>query len=439
MTKQEFIQKVATKSGLSSRDAGKAVDAFMETVTETLKAGDTVNFTGFGKFSPSARAARKGVNPRTGERVQIAATTVPKFWPAASSRPRSRAESTAPVRCLTPHGVRHQPAAVRRRDVVTVQARWPSPRRSPSPTGSPPRSSASASSSSSGSTRVDLLPVELRGDVARFCCGIDRRRRPARGRGQAAARVLRGARARRAWRRSTRSCAYARRAGLLVIADGKRGDIGSTARAYAAAYLEGDAAARRRAHRQPVARPRLGRAVPRRGAPRRRRASSCIVQDLERGRRPAGRRRSRTAARCGSTSPRSSTSGARHSSASVGLTRVGAVVGATHPRAVAEARKLMPQVDPAPARASARRAATVGRPGARVQSGPASALVNASRSVNYAFRESGADLPRGRGRRGGAAASRRSGPPPVGSAPATTGAATSPRRRSCSLRRSPSC
>ena len=79
MTKQDFIQKVATKSGLSARDAGKAVDAFMETVTETLKAGDNVNFTGFGKFSPSPRAARQGVNPRTGERVQIKATIVPKF------------------------------------------------------------------------------------------------------------------------------------------------------------------------------------------------------------------------------------------------------------------------------------------------------------------------------------------------------------------------
>ena len=75
MTKQEFIQKVANKSGLSTRDAGKAVEAFMDSVTETLKAGDSVNFTGFGKFSPSARAARQGVNPRTGERVQIAATT----------------------------------------------------------------------------------------------------------------------------------------------------------------------------------------------------------------------------------------------------------------------------------------------------------------------------------------------------------------------------
>ena len=79
MTKQEFIQKVAQRSGLSSRDAGKAVDAFLESVSDTLKSGDSINFTGFGKFSASARAARQGVNPRTKERVHIPATTVPKF------------------------------------------------------------------------------------------------------------------------------------------------------------------------------------------------------------------------------------------------------------------------------------------------------------------------------------------------------------------------
>ena len=79
MTKQEFIQRVADKSGLTNRDAGKAVDAFMEAVTETLKSRDSINFTGFGKFSAADRAARQGVNPRTGERVEIAATTVPKF------------------------------------------------------------------------------------------------------------------------------------------------------------------------------------------------------------------------------------------------------------------------------------------------------------------------------------------------------------------------
>ena len=80
MTKQEFIQKVATKSGLSNRDAGKAVDAFLDTVTDTLKGGGDVAFTGFGKFSTQQRAARMGVNPRNpGEKVHIPAARVPKF------------------------------------------------------------------------------------------------------------------------------------------------------------------------------------------------------------------------------------------------------------------------------------------------------------------------------------------------------------------------
>jgi DNA-binding protein HU-beta len=79
VTKQEFVNQVASKSGLSPRDAGKAVDAFLETITESLKGGDSVNFTGFGKFSTSQRAARQGVNPRTKEKVDIPAATVPKF------------------------------------------------------------------------------------------------------------------------------------------------------------------------------------------------------------------------------------------------------------------------------------------------------------------------------------------------------------------------
>ena len=79
MTKQEFIASVAQRSGLASRDAQKAVDAFLDTITDTLRGGGEVNLTGFGKFSAANRAARQGVNPRTGERVQIAATTVPKF------------------------------------------------------------------------------------------------------------------------------------------------------------------------------------------------------------------------------------------------------------------------------------------------------------------------------------------------------------------------
>ena len=79
MTKQEFVDRIADKAQLSKRDAGKAVDAFLEAITETLRGGGDVAFTGFGKFSTSNRAARQGVNPRTGERVQIAASRVPKF------------------------------------------------------------------------------------------------------------------------------------------------------------------------------------------------------------------------------------------------------------------------------------------------------------------------------------------------------------------------
>jgi DNA-binding protein HU-beta len=79
VTKQDFVDAVADRAGLSKRDAGVAVDAVLDTITDTLKRGDSVTFTGFGKFSTSARAARMGVNPRTGERVQIQATTVPKF------------------------------------------------------------------------------------------------------------------------------------------------------------------------------------------------------------------------------------------------------------------------------------------------------------------------------------------------------------------------
>ena len=79
MTKADFSDKVADRSGLSKRDASKAVDAFLDSITDALKQGDAVSFTGFGKFSAQQRAVRQGVNPRTGERVQIPAATVPKF------------------------------------------------------------------------------------------------------------------------------------------------------------------------------------------------------------------------------------------------------------------------------------------------------------------------------------------------------------------------
>ena len=80
MTKGDFVSKVAERAGLTNKDAGRAVDAFLETVTDELKKGGDVTFTGFGKFSTSHRAARMGVNPRNpSEKVHIAAATVPKF------------------------------------------------------------------------------------------------------------------------------------------------------------------------------------------------------------------------------------------------------------------------------------------------------------------------------------------------------------------------
>lgn len=80
MTKAEFVDKVADKSDLPKRDAARAVDAFLDCVTETLVDGDVISFTGFGKFSTQHRAARTGVNPRNPtEKVMIPAATVPKF------------------------------------------------------------------------------------------------------------------------------------------------------------------------------------------------------------------------------------------------------------------------------------------------------------------------------------------------------------------------
>jgi DNA-binding protein HU-beta len=85
VTKQEFVAEVARRSQLSNRDAAKAVDAFLDTVTDTLKGGGDVAFTGFGKFSTQQRAARMGVNPRNpGEKVHIPAARVPKFSAGSS-------------------------------------------------------------------------------------------------------------------------------------------------------------------------------------------------------------------------------------------------------------------------------------------------------------------------------------------------------------------
>lgn len=84
MTKSEFVDQVAASSGLSKGDAGSAVDAVLDTILSTLQRGGEISFTGFGKFSVADRGARQGVNPQTGERIQIAATRVPRFSAGSS-------------------------------------------------------------------------------------------------------------------------------------------------------------------------------------------------------------------------------------------------------------------------------------------------------------------------------------------------------------------
>ena len=250
--------------------------------------------------------------------------------------------------------------------------------------------------------RPELLPVELRGDihrgrasaadaVARFCRGLIDAVSPyvVGVKPQVACFEVLGADGIRAFEET---CDYARAAGLLVLADAKRGDIGSTARAYADAYLE-----EREEQRPPVdaltVNPYLGRdslepffAACRRSGTgifclvKTSNAGSADIQDaaLSDGR-PLWHHVAELVDVWG-----------QDLVGEGGLSSVGAVVGATYPRAVGEARRLMPR-------------AILLLPGIGAQggtpadvaraftSGPASALVPVSRAVIYAFRVDGAD------------------------------------------------
>ena len=233
----------------------------------------------------------------------------------------------------------------------------------------------------------ELMPVELGGDVARFCCGIVDAVAPyaVAVKPQLAFFEALGAEGMGAF---GEVCAYARRAGLLVIADGKRGDVGSTARAYASAYLDADDAPADAL----TVNPYLGRESlePFLAAARRRGAGLfCLVKTSNAGGdvqdlvlsdgRPLWQQIAALVAEWGEELV-----GER------GLSSVGAVVGATHPRAVAEARKLMPQTILLLPGVGAQ-GATPGDLARAFTSGPASALVTASRSVIYASRESEGD------------------------------------------------
>jgi orotidine-5'-phosphate decarboxylase len=244
--------------------------------------------------------------------------------------------------------------------------------------------------------RLDLLPVELRGDppaeaVARFGRGIVDAVAPhaVAIKPQLAFFEALGAEGMRSFEEVS---AYARAAGLLVIADGKRGDIGSTARAYAAAYLERRSDASAVADALTVS-PYLGRdslepflaACRREGAGlfclvRTSNEGGADVQDLAlRDGQPLWQHVARLVGEWGEDLV-----GER------GLSSVGAVVGATHPRAVGEARRILPRAILLLPGVGAQ-GATPADVARAFTSGPASALVTVSRAVMYASRRSDAD------------------------------------------------
>jgi orotidine-5'-phosphate decarboxylase len=250
--------------------------------------------------------------------------------------------------------------------------------------------------------RAELLPVELRGDVqlsraaaadavARFCRGLVDAVAPyvVGVKPQLAFFETLGAEGLRAFEDV---CEYARTVGLLVVADGKRSDIGSTARAYADAYLE------RRGDGFPLVdaltvNPYLGSdsiepfvaACRRSGAGlfclvKTSNAGSADLQDLALS---DGRRLWHHVAELVAEWGEELV-GER------GLSSVGAVVGATYPRAIGEARRLMPQAIMLLPGIGAQ-GATPADVARAFTSGPASALVPVSRTVIYAFRVGGAD------------------------------------------------
>ena len=79
MNKTELIEKIAATAGLTKADSKKALEATLTAVKDALAAGEKVSLIGFGTFSVNERPAREGINPRTKEKVQIAAKKVAKF------------------------------------------------------------------------------------------------------------------------------------------------------------------------------------------------------------------------------------------------------------------------------------------------------------------------------------------------------------------------
>ena len=94
MTKSELVSAVAENAGLTKVSAEKSVKGIIEAVTVCLKKGDKLTLVGFGTFSTTKRAARKGQNPQTGKKINIPATVSPKFKAGKSLKDSVNAKKT---------------------------------------------------------------------------------------------------------------------------------------------------------------------------------------------------------------------------------------------------------------------------------------------------------------------------------------------------------
>ena len=86
MNRNELVDSVSNKTDMKKSEASKAVDAVFDAIADALKGGDEVRLVGFGTFSVASRAASEGRNPRTGEKIQIAASKQAKFKPGKGLR-----------------------------------------------------------------------------------------------------------------------------------------------------------------------------------------------------------------------------------------------------------------------------------------------------------------------------------------------------------------
>ena len=90
MNKAELVNEVSGEVGLSKRETQKVVDAIIGTIGDTLATGEKVTLVGFGTFQVTKKKARRGVNPRTGESIQIPAKKVPKFMAGRALKEKVR-------------------------------------------------------------------------------------------------------------------------------------------------------------------------------------------------------------------------------------------------------------------------------------------------------------------------------------------------------------